>query len=288
MLSVEKQIDALAEYAVGDFHRTKLGLPSIDRLIGGPAPGELCTIVGRSFTGKSIVAQNIVHNNPQVPSIFFSMEMPANQVLIRQYAMWSGCDVREVQFAIDEGKIPDDLYTMAGDYPYHRIVDSAGLSLESASKAVSEYEDDFGRRPEFVIFDYLELLARDRSQSAVEGVQNSVVAVREWGRQHNVRVFLVHQSNMSANTWEPPTENSPRYAGMAQSDFLLGVWRPHRDPSITEAERNFYKNKFLLNVLKNRAYFESSERELYTIAPSLRLLEGDVHVEAVPLQASGE
>jgi hypothetical protein len=92
---------------------------------------------------------------------------------------------------------------------------------------------------------------------------------------------------MSAAIYEPPTENSPRYAGMAQSDFLLGVWRPHRDPTITEADKRYLSNKFMINVLKNRAFFESHEGVTYTCAPSLRLLEGDVYVAPRVLYASG-
>lgn len=287
ILSLERQLDALAEYAVGDFHRTRLGLETIDNLIGGPAPGELLTITGRSFTGKSIVAQNVVLNNPKVPSIFFSLEMPANQALIRLYSMWSGVDSKEVQKVIDAGKLPDNLYDVVDAFPYHRIVDTPGLGLDRMSDAIKAYQDDLGTTPEFAIIDYLELVGRDRSQDAVEGVQNSITAVRDWGRSHNLRVFLIHQSNMSAHIYEPPTENSPRYAGMAQSDFLLGVWRPHRDPNITEADKRYLSNKFMINVLKNRAYFESHEGVTYTCAPSLRLLEGDVYVAPRALYASG-
>ena len=288
ILTLEKQLDALCEYAIGDFHRTRMGLPLIDATIGGPAPGELLTITGRSFTGKSIVAQNVVLNNPQVPSLFFSLEMPANQALIRLYAMWSGVDSREVQKAIDNGTIPDNLYELSNAFPYHRIVDTPGIGLDRMSDAVKAYQDEVQRSPEFVIIDYLELLGRDRSQAAVEGVQNSVVAVREWGREHNLRVFLIHQANMSTNIWEPPTENSPRYAGMAQSDFLLGVWRPHRDPQLDSASRFYLGNKFHINVLKNRAYFEALDKVEYTCHPSLRLIEGDVIAYVNPLVSSQE
>lgn len=288
ILSLERQLDALAEYASGDFHRTRMGLPTIDRAIGGPAPGELLTITGRSFTGKSIVAQNVVLNNPTVPSLFFSLEMPANQALIRLYSMWSGVDSRQVQKAIDNGTIPDNLYNLVDHFPYHRIVDTPGIGLDRMSDAIKAYEDDVQKSPEFVIIDYLELLGRDRSQAAVEGVQNSVVGVREWGRQHNVRVFLIHQANMSTNIWEPPTENSPRYAGMAQSDFLLGVWRPHRNPAIAQGERDYLGNKFHINVLKNRAYFESLDKVEYTVHPSLRLIEGDVIAYVEPLVSTQE
>lgn len=288
ILTLEKQLDALCEYAIGDFHRTRMGLPLIDDTIGGPAPGELLTITGRSFTGKSIVAQNVVLNNPGVPSLFFSLEMPANQALIRLYAMWSGVDSREIQKAIDNGTIPDNLYGLADHFPYHRVVDTPGLSLDRMSDYVKSFEDDVQKKLEFVIVDYLELLGRDRSQAAVEGVQNSVVAVREWGREHNLRVFLIHQANMSTNIWEPPTENSPRYAGMAQSDFLLGVWRPHRDPNLDTPSRQYLGNKFHINVLKNRAYFESLDLVEYTCHPSLRLIEGDVIAYVNPLVSSQE
>jgi replicative DNA helicase len=286
--SLERTIDALAEYSQSPVKRVGTGLNLIDVTIGGPSPGELGLIVGRSFTGKSIVAQNIILNNPQVPSIFFSLEMPAIQAAIRLFSMWANVDVRKVQRAIDTGMLPDNIYEVVSAFPHHKIVDTSALTLERMTDHLQQYEEEFDERPHLAVIDYLELVGRDRTSDTGQGVENTVVAMKDWAKVNNISVWAVHQGNMSTKIWEPPTEDSPRYAGMAQADFLLGIWRPHRDPELPESERRYLQDKFALNVLKNRAYFESIDKVIYTIAPSLRLWEQNARPTTSDLQVSGE
>ena len=286
--SLERTVDALATYAMAPLKRIGTGLQLIDETIGGPAPGELGLIVGRSFTGKSIVAQNIIINNPDVPSIFFSLEMPAVQVMIRMYSMWANVDARQVQMAIDRSLIPDDIYGVVEAFPLHKIVDSPGISLERMTQTLGDYQQEFGQRPHLVVIDYLELVGRDRTQDTGQGVENIVVGVKDWAKEQNVAVWAVHQSNLSSKIWEPVTEDSARYAGYTQCDFLIGVWRPHRDPTMPESEQRWLQDKFALNVLKNRALFESIDRVLYTVSPSLLLREKDARISTSDLKVSGE
>lgn len=286
--SLERTVDALANYAMAPLKRIGTGLQLIDETIGGPAPGELGLIVGRSFTGKSIVAQNIIMNNPEVPSIFFSLEMPAVQVMIRMYSMWANVDARQVQMAIDRSMIPDNIYEITSAYPMHKIVDAPGISLERMTQGLNDFAQEYGTRPHLVVIDYLELIGRDRTQDTGQGVENIVVGVKDWAKEQNVAVWAVHQANLSTKIWEPVTEDSARYAGYTQSDFLIGVWRPHRDPTVPESEQRWLQDKFALNVLKNRALFESIDKVLYTITPSLRLREKDARITISNLQVSGE
>ena len=288
---LERAVDALAEYAISPVKRIGTGLPLIDQTIGGPAPGEVGLIVGRSFTGKSIVLQNIVYNNPDIPSIFFSLEMPMEQVIMRMYSMWDNVDARKVQLAIDNKLIPDNVYGIVDAFPKHIVVDSPGISLDRMAEHLSIYAKECGERPHLVLLDYVELVGRDRTQDTGQGVENIVVALKNWAKDQKVAVWAVHQANMSTKLWEPVTEDSARYAGFAQCDFMIGVWRPHKDPQASDADRRFLEDKFALNVLKNRALFESLDRVLYKITPSLRLVEpygtGTAH-GTKPFQVSGE
>lgn len=286
--TLEAQLNDLADYTFGEYHRTRFGLPTLDSVIGGPAPGEVATIIGRSFTAKSILAQNIVLNNPQVPSIFFSLEMPANQALIRLFAMFKNVDVKQVQAVIDRRHLPDDLYDLVEGFPKHRIVDVPDIDAGRMSMVIDQYEDEVGHKVEFAMLDYLELMGRDPNEEKGTAVEGAFVGVRAWARERNVRLFLIHQGNMSTKVWEPPTADSPRYAGMAQSDFLVGLWRPHKDPQMMDSEKRYYRNKLMLNVLKNRVYFEEIDKLMLTITPSLRLVEGDVLSIPATLYASGD
>lgn len=274
ILTLEQSLDQVAEFSQLEVHRVPTGLPAIDRLIRGPAPGELTTIVGRSFTGKSIVGQNIIYNNPRVPSIFFSLEMSAIQAIIRMYAMWANMDQQELQAQIDDGGLPDDLYGLAEAFPRHVVVDTPGLSVDGMADKYGQYREMFKVQPEFCVVDYLELVGKTKiAGEGFAGTESQITQLRDWARDEKTRVFLIHQANKTKHVWEPPDEDSPRGGGYTESDFMIGVWKPGKDPELGPAERRWLDDKLGVNVIKNRAFFTLLDEKIYRFNPSLRLSE---------------
>ena len=273
LLSLSEQVDRLAESLGEGNYRVGTGLPLIDMLCGGPAPGEIFTIVGRSFVGKSLIAQNIVYNNREKPSIFFSLEMPTNQALIRLYALWKDENAEHLQRRIDEGDMPLDFWDMEQEFPYHRIVGEQGVTIERMTDYVNAFRHDLQMNPAFVVIDYLELV--NNAKTSGEGylaTESTITALKSWAVEENLRVFLIHQANKSEPSWLPPTEDSPRNGGYTESDFMVGAWRPHMNPEMAPGERRYYKDKINFNVIKNRAYFKLAEEITMKISPSLRLV----------------
>ena len=73
--------------------RLPCGLDKFDQINGGFAPGELILIGGRRGTGKSIFALNILWNyyhRYDFSTVFFSIEMPKNEVYNRLLSIISG------------------------------------------------------------------------------------------------------------------------------------------------------------------------------------------------------
>lgn len=274
LFTLEESLNKVAEFSQLTVHRVPTGLPAIDRLCGGPAPGELFTIVGRSFTGKSIVGQHVIYANPKTPSIFFSLEMPLVQAAIRLFGMWSGQSLPELQAKIEKGGLPDDLYDMADAFPYHIIVDTPGISVDGMADKFEEYRSVFKRQPEFTVIDYLELVGKTKIHAeGYQGTESQIAQIRDWARYENTRVFLVHQANKSEPKWRPPSEDSPRGGGYTESDFMIGVYRPGANPDLDQAERRWMDDKMAVNIIKNRAYFQLLDEKIYRFDPSSRLLE---------------
>jgi replicative DNA helicase len=268
------QIDALFDFSANPQQRIRTGLDTIDSICGGPAPGEIYMILGRSFSGKSLVAQNIIHYNKGLPSIFFSLEMPYIQALQRMYAIWSDTPGRDVQEMTEHGTLPDHVKYMADDFPEHRIVDTEALTLYMMSKYIEKFDKEYGAPPAFVVIDYLELV--NGSKKAGEGwvgVDSIATSLKDWAKSIDMPVFVLHQCNLSENAWDPPTPNSPRGGGFTEADFVVGMWQEGRDPKLSSVEMVLKKNKINFNVLKNRAYGDTSySRDIqFLIQPSLRL-----------------
>ena len=271
-LSLYNQVQALYEFADTPVKRVGTGLQGIDELIVGPAPGEVCMVVGRSYSGKSIVGQNIIMNNKDVPSIFFSMEMPFMQALTRLYAMEFNVSAVTVQADIERGKPSNDICKLVERYPMHVIVDEPALTLDGMSEKVEEYEFVFKVRPEFVVVDYLELLGGAKaSGEGYLATEMQATRLKDWAKTESMRVFVLHQANKQEPRWLPPTDSSARNGGYTEADFVIGMWQPRADPSLNYAEALGLKDLICFNVLKNRAFFRESDRIESLISSSLRL-----------------
>jgi replicative DNA helicase len=274
ILTLETAVDRVAEYSIMEVHRVKSGLRAVDAKCGGPAPGELFTIVGRSFTGKSVVAQNIILANRELPSVFFSLEMPLVQSVLRLYAMWSGTPAFDLQVQVEAGGLPDDIYKLVDAFPLHVVNDKPGLGVDDMADFYEAYRQHFKVQPAFCVVDYLELLGKTKANGGgYEQIEAQLAGLRDWTRYENTRTFLIHQANKSEPMWAAPTQDSPRGGGYTESDFMVGLWRPHLDPELTQAEAKWLENKLGINVLKNRAFMQLMHEQLFEFLPSGRLVQ---------------
>lgn len=246
-------VEDLRHFAANPKQRVRTGFDSIDFYIEGPAPGEVCTIIGRSYTGKSLLATNIMINHPEAYSIFFSLEMTRRMALSRLLAQYANFDAQRVRDAIRHNTIPELIDDMADVMKNHVIVDQSGLSVADMMVVIEDYEGMFGRKPEFIQIDYLERIGGIKSSG--EGWQATEAAadqVKDLAKTMDIPVFLYHQTNRSEPEHQAPTEKSARGGGYTEADFVLGMWAPGRDPKMAISERQALRNTVMINVLKNR------------------------------------
>lgn len=269
------QVKALFEFADNPVKRVGMGFKQIDNLIGGPAPGEVCMIIARSGTGKSIVGQNIILNNKNLPSIFFSMEMPYMQAVLRLYSMWSDTAAIQNQHQLEGGHIDPEMWDMVLAFPAHIIDDASQQTLEMLTTRLERFEMEYNIRPEFVVVDYLELLGGAKaSGEGFTAVESQATMLKDWAKEEEMRVFLLHQTNRQEPKWMPPTENSPRFGGFTEADFVIGLWRPHYNPKLPYYDAVNIKHHINFNILKNRAFFEEKSLIEMRFTPSLRIVDG--------------
>lgn len=254
-LTLYDSIQELFTYSESGVKRVGTGIKPIDEKIRGVAPGEICMILGRSFSGKSMVAQNIILNNHTLPSIFFSMEMPYVQALPRLYAMYSGMNSSKVMDLVEAGKIPQELWELVTHFKLHAIVEEPNLGFEDMSRYLDKYQEGFGVRPDFVVVDYLELVGgAKRSGEGMSAVDSVTTELKDWAKQEKMRVFVLHQCNRNEPIWHPPTEDSPRFGGYTESDVVIGLWKPSFDPEISYEQKMMLRDDLNINIIKNRTF----------------------------------
>lgn len=249
--TISEQVSKLKDFSVNPRQRVRTGIESLDLLTEGPAAGEVYTILGRSFAGKSLVATQIMANNADLPLLFFSLEMPARQALMRLYSQLEQIDQADVQSQVKKGAMPGLWDSLAEQIPKHVIYDGSALTLGDMSAVLRQYEEYFQERPAAVLIDYLELVAGGVGESHVR-TESIAKSLKDWSKDEDIAVFLLHQTNRSEKEWDPPTADSARAAGYTEADVVVGMWQPGRDPSLSDTERKGLEGKVLMNVLKNR------------------------------------
>ena len=243
----------LRVFSANKQQRIPWGIPSLDIITEGPAAGEVFTVLGRSFAGKSLVATNIMANNPDRDLIFFSLEMPARQAVQRLFATWAKIDHRAVQSMTKRNALPHTLEEMAQRLERQIIVDRGGMTLGDMTVYIDAYYRTFGSRPQAVIIDYLELIGGAKSSG--EGWQRTEAvagALKDWAKDENMPVWVLHQTNRTEKQWDPPVADSARGAGFTEADVVVGMWQPGMDPEMGMAERQSLEGMIFFNVLKNR------------------------------------
>src|SRR5262249_225922 len=138
------------DFASNPGHRFKLGYPSIDAEIKGVAPGEICVLAAGRSTGKTNVFCNVIHNNPDQPIAFFSLEMTKRLIWPRLYATHYGVEYRSLEEEVRNGLALQPLDTL----PKVGVCDISGMSIKEIEEAIEEYRADKGESPRLVMIDY--------------------------------------------------------------------------------------------------------------------------------------
>jgi replicative DNA helicase len=228
--------------------------------------------LARSGIGKSLIATNIIANNPDARLLFFSLEMPAHMVLMRLWSHWSNRPHDEIFNLVYSNRIPDEVFDIHAAFPYLIIVDEPALSLDEMTIAIEEYERNFGAKPDAVIIDYLEEIGG--SKSSGEGwvrTEATASSLKVWSRQQHIGVYILHQSNMKTEPWEPPIQSSAKGGGYTESDVVVGLWKPGKNPDLTSVTREATRNDLHMNVIKNRVTGHLEDELRFVITQSMMI-----------------
>lgn len=262
-------VKGLIKYAANPTKRVPTGIWQIDNMIGGGVGrGEVCVIIGKSGSGKSIIGQNILESNLEIPAVFFSFEMPGTMVLTRSLAIWSNKTHDEVFTMVETNNLdPEMLADWEYDHAKHYFITRTGLDLPAMSQSLKEAEEQLGERPAMVVIDYMELVAAVGGGETIDNVTAVSQALKGWAKEEEVACVILHQTNKSLRHGDAPDEDAARYGGFTEADIVIGVWRPHKwqpknkgDSAMPQSTVDYLKGYFGINLIKNRPKIELCEQ----------------------------
>ncbi|MBE0530252.1 MAG: AAA family ATPase [Rhodospirillales bacterium] len=209
-------------------------LADIDDATGGLFPGDLTVLAGATSMGKTALANTICEAVARngTPVLVFSLEMPSEQLALREVAAGSGVPVP----AMRAGRVtPDDMASIVTAGQAARklpiwVDDRSGLGLAMIVATTKRMMRREGVR--LVVVDYLQLVTPSDRYAGQRTNEVSAIArgLKEMARGLNIPVLALSQLSRGLNVRENkrPTLSDLRESGEIEQ-AADNVWAVYRE-----------------------------------------------------------
>ena len=197
------------------------GFPDLDSLTTGLHGGEMIVVAARPSVGKTSLAMNIAEAvcvEQRQPVGVFSLEMPAEQLVLRMLCSRARVNLRDIRAGFlverDFPKLTTSAGKLAGAPLF--IDDSSGLSILQLRAKARRMHQQHGIK--LFVIDYLQLLhstARraDNRQQEIADISNGVKAL---AKELNVPVIVLAQLNRESER----EKREPRLSDLRESGAI--------------------------------------------------------------------
>lgn len=209
--------------------RHDVGLPSLDRVMGGLAPGEVVTWGAATNTGKSLILLNIAShcagNGESV--LYVGTEMSAQETVARHLSILTAVEPYKIRSANLSAEELERLRIALSDRMFRmpiRVLDLPEPSLSDVEAALT------AKKAQVVFLDYLERFKMPPGDNYRLRVNDFMRRVKNLARRHDVVVHLASQLSREVygNEEKRPTlaHLSESSAIEKESDRVMLVWAP--------------------------------------------------------------
>ena len=211
------------------------GFRDLDEMTSGLQPSDLVIVAARPSMGKTAFAMNLVESvliKAEKPVLVFSMEMPADSILMRMLSSLGQIN----QTRVRTGKLEEDDWprltsavSMLKDRPLY-IDDTAGLSPSEvrsrARRVAREIKQEFG----MIMVDYLQLMQvpgmKEGRTAEISEISRSLKAL---AKELKCPVVALSQLNRSLEqrTDKRPMNSDLRESGAIEqdADLIMFIYR---------------------------------------------------------------
>lgn len=280
------------EWCRSDHPRVPTGFSIMDsRTSGGAAYGEVILFQARSGVGKTTFANNVIVRNPDVPTVFFSLEMHARYILNRLAAINANVPTDFIEYELKTTGRCDAVQELVDKFQNLAIIDKPEMSFKDMHRALDEVEQAWQKKVGFVIWDYMELIGGIPSlNGGAESVDKIARKAKNFSRERDVVGLMLTQVGRAAGeTGAAPLDmNSARFGGETQADYVLAAYRPCLRKDITQEEYLEERWSYYLQFLKTRGGSETHPQGvLHCFNPFTMRISEEWERQPLPLFAPG-
>ncbi len=258
----------------------RFGIRAFDEAtLGGARPGNLLTLIGKTHTGKSLLAMNMVARNPNHRTLWVSPDETESMFWGKYGAIRMELGQRDwITRLIREDPLAWKRQQEVIDGATNLHFESTGMSVDDLDKAMRIATTHLwdGRKPQVLIYDYLELI-RGGGAGDAASVQSKIESLKQLVSDWRVIGIVIHQSGRgSGSRGQAGGIDAGRFASTSESHFVIETWRRWDDTSLDEDTRRYYEDEISVGLWKNKAGEGDKAEVNLTIHPSGRLLEPGV------------
>ena len=220
-----------------------LGFDKLDEMLTGLQEGDLAILAARPGMGKTAFAlSGAIHTAKQgYGVVFFSLEMPAEQLALRLVAIQSGVDLQRLRSGdlapLDWTLVTKAMSDLAALPIFIDDTPAVGLTDIRSGLRRLQRETAMGKHPEvtqrlgLIVVDYLQLVTPlHRSGSREQDISELSRNFKRLAKEHKIAILLVAQLNREP---EKRPDHRPRLSDLRESgsieqdaDIVIFVHRP--------------------------------------------------------------
>lgn len=214
-----------------DKQKIRLGFPVLDRFLGAMMPGQMHILGARPKVGKSIVATNIAVNVAKkgYGVLYFSLEMSMDQMLSRAVACYSKVASVSASHNLTEENI-SRIGTGLGDFAKLPLWFSCGVfSVRDMEEQIHKYQLE-GKRIDFIIIDYLQLIKGDSKRTRYEQVTDISTGIKRLAMGLELPVLALSQLSRDSADSEPKVHHLRESGSIEQdAESIMLLWKQDED-----------------------------------------------------------
>lgn len=196
---VQSTYDKIEEWSrlQGKISGVPTGYYDLDRMLTGFHPKDYCVIGARPAMGKTAFAISIANYAASVRKknvVFFSLEMPAEQICLRLLSLQSGVSMQSIRM----GRVEEEGWVAIGD-SMNRMAESSLIVDDSSALTPAQMRSRLKRimlkKPvDLVIVDYLGLMAPDKNtENRQQDVSQISGKLRQIAKDLSVPIIVLSQ-----------------------------------------------------------------------------------------------
>lgn len=275
----------------GNITGLSTGFENLDYMTGGLRNGDLVIVAARPSMGKTTLVLNMLERiaiTSTVPkwALFFSLEMPAQQILQKVYASISSTPLAKILNASVMSS--NDGFARIGtamelmEQSKLLIDDKGGQHLTQIQARAKRMAIKQGSNPALIVVDYLQLI-RAEGESQTIRIGNVSAGLKNLAKLMNCPVIALSQLNR--NLTGKPTLMNLRDSGSIEQDADMVIFLHDDDYEGQRDDQSLTEIIFAKNRMgRTGSTFLQPELHLSRFVDTKRLPEPTQEVAAKPLK----